>query len=264
MPDARRVYAIVARDAPLPGQVGGSAVALSAVPWRALAAVTGAEPEGGTPATMQAVMHHEAIVEAVRRAAPALPVRFGTVLRDADAVAAAVAERYDALAADLARLGDKVELGLTALWGADAHDEAPDAAAHDAPREAAGTGAGARYLRARAAGFQREDARKEEAQQLVRALDERLGGLALDRRVSLAPTPRVAVRIAYLLEPADVDAFRDAVERVRGTRDDVRVLLTGPWPPYGFVGRAGTDERTGERLAALAGALTDTWRGRFG
>ena len=264
MPNARYVYAIVGRGTPLPATRAGAAAELAAVSWRELAAVTRETGSGSAPLTMEAVLHHEAVVEAVRRQGPALPVRFGTVFRDATSVASALAEQYEPLAADLDRLGDKVELSLTALWAAPDGDGAARAPVE--ARAATGHGAGARYLRARAAEVRRGDALKERAAAVARELDEVLGGLALERRVSLLQTPRIAVRTAYLMAPAGVSAFRAAFEAVRGSSEELRLLLTGPWPPYSFVRRTAAESvpAANGRFEALARVLIDEMRGRGG
>lgn len=265
MPDSCYVYAIVRRDAPLPTSGTASVPELALVPWRELAAVTARTSDDATPTTMEAILHHEAVVEAVRQRVPALPVRFGTVFRDESSVASALAERYEPLAADLERLGDKVELSLTALWADPPSDDEPTA---DVRRDPAWTSdhSGARYLLARAAELRRDDATKERARAASRALDAVLGALALDRRVSLVPTPRVALRTSYLLDAADVDAFRAAFDTMRREHGELRMLLTGPWPPYSFVRRAEGEDGTGpgDRFAALARTLTDTMGGRPG
>lgn len=232
------VYAIVGRNAALPAHTPPDLPELELVSWRELAAVTGRGDEDPARITMEAVVHHEAVVEAVRRAAPALPVRFGTVFRDATSIASALAERYEPLAADLERLGDKVEMSLTALWSTGPARELP---ADELPNDAipAGQGAGARYMYARAARLRREDAMKELARSVATELDQVMGALSLDRRVSLLPTPRLAVRASYLLHPAGVRAFRTAFDAGRATREELHVMLTGPWPPYSFVRRPG-------------------------
>ena len=266
MGSACYVYAIVGRNTPLPSAgTGGAAAELAMVPWRELAAVTGQTGDDGAPVTVEAVLHHEAVVEAVRRQGPALPVRFGTVFRDATSVASALAERYEPLAADLDRLGDKVELSLTALWAAPASSDGP-APAPQEEAAPAGQGAGARYLHARAAEIRRDEALKERARAVAQELDQVLGGLALERRVSFLPTPGVAVRSAYLLDPAGVEAFKAAFEATRRARGEVRVLLTGPWPPYTFMRRTETEGGgiPDGRFAELAQLLTDAKRGRPG
>ena len=235
MHSAHYVYAIVRRNTPLPmvGK-GNGAGALTMVPWRELAAVAARRPADDATFSIEAMLHHEAVVEAVRHQGPALPVRFGTMFRDETSVASALAERYDPLVADLDRVGDKVELSLTALWASASHDQLPALRGEEA---LTGQSAGARYLLARAAELRREETMKERARLVARRLDQALSAHALDRRVTLAPVERVAVRTAYLLDPAGVTAFRAAFDAMRRERREVRLLLTGPWPPYSFVTR---------------------------
>lgn len=234
MNSACYVYAIVRRDTPLPAI--GSAVELALVPWRELAAVTGRAPDDGDHTTIQAVVRHETIVEAVRLTASALPVRFGTVFGDATAVAAALAHRYEPLVADLDRVGDKVELSLTALWSAPAsNDGTRDVAAASSQEEE--LSAGARYLYARAAELRRDEAIRERARVVAKKVDGILGARwgTLGRRVALVPMPEIAVRTTYLLDPATVGDFRMDFDDMRRRVREVRFVLTGPWPPYSFV-----------------------------
>jgi hypothetical protein len=88
-----------------------------------------------------------------------------------------------------------------------------------------------------------------------------LGRLALEGRVSLVPTPRIAVRMAYLLEPSVMGALRAAFEASRRDQGELRLVLTGPWPPYSFVRRG---PRDGGHFGALAQLLTDVMEERAG
>src|SRR3954464_11573010 len=111
------VYAIVARDAELPrGLTGFGDGELSTVGHGSLSALASPLAPGGLQRTTENVLRHGAIVEDLHRHGRTLPVRFGTVAASAEALADTLAERYDELTADLARLGDKVEFGLTVLW----------------------------------------------------------------------------------------------------------------------------------------------------
>ena len=239
MDSACCVYAIAGRDTPLPtaGSVGALA-GLAMVQWRELTAVTGWVSDDVPRFTMEGVLHHEAVVEAVRERGPALPVRFGTIFRDTNSVASALAEHYEPLAADLERLGDKVELSLTALWPAPLAGNGPTPMVR-AEGVSNGQSAGARYLYTRAAKLRRDESLRERAHTVARDLDQTLGALALERKLSLLPTPHVAIRSAYLMDPAGVGVFKAVFEATRRVRDEVRLLLTGPWPPYSFVRRPG-------------------------
>jgi hypothetical protein len=237
------IYAIVAHDRALPaGLTGCGDSTLAMVVKGSLAAVTGPLPPSGLQRTTENVLRHGAIVEALHQQGPTLPVRFGTVVPNDVAVARALAEREAELSADLARLGDKVEFGLTALWDrpiADHAGDSEDSGADDRTERGPGT----RYLRARLAVARREDARRELARSIAREIDAALAPQVLDRRCSLAPTDRLAIRAAYLIEPSRFEGCRRAIDDVRRRHPDLRVLVSGPWPPYSFVGPASAKEQ---------------------
>jgi gas vesicle protein GvpL/GvpF len=236
------VYAIVPGGATLPsGLTGFLNDALTAVRRGDVAAVTSRVDGPILRATAEQIMRHEEIVEAVWHSGPALPVRFGTILPDAASVERALDRTYDALVADLARLGGTVEFGLSVLWDKPEADDRP-ATTPDTPTEDVG-GRGAAYLRARAATMRREEARRTRARILAEKVDGRLGPHALEQRQTLAPTERLAVRIAYLVDREGTRTFRQAFEDLRAEAGSHRLLLSGPWPPYSFVRRDDSVER---------------------
>ena len=79
---------------------------------------------------------------------------------------------------------------------------------------------GAEYLRAKA--------HRSEA---ARLLHEPLAFLA--RESVVQPGPEL-LRAAYLVDREAVDGFVGLVRRLQETHDGIRVLCTGPWPPYSF------------------------------
>lgn len=249
------VYAIVAHDDRLPaGLTGLGDGPLAMVASGDLAAVVSPLAPCDLQRTTEDVVRHGAIVEALQQRGPTLPVRFGTVLSDVEAVVRALEERQTELCADLTRLGDKVEFGLTVLWdrSADDGDDRPVVATEDDGTE---HGPGVRYLRARLAVLHRDDARRAAARTIASELDAALGSLVLDRRCSFAPTERLAVRAAFLIEPARFDACRHAIAEVRSRHPDLRVLVSGPWSPYSFVSR----DQAGEQ-GPLSPSLSDISR----
>jgi Gas vesicle synthesis protein GvpL/GvpF len=157
------------------------------------------------------------------------------------------------LVADLARLGDKVEFGLSVLWDPPRPQGEEQPSGSRVAREAQGPGA--RYLHARLAAHRREVAVRERAGALARELDRALSGHALERRCTVLPTPRLVVRAAYLLAPGHVPAFQDTFAELRRAHPDLHLLLSGPWPPYNFV----TPPEGGEQ-SALSRGLHDAGR----
>lgn len=239
------IYAIVAADAQ-PPQVVGVGGPIFVVRSGALGAVVAyateaplTEGRAGAPTpSPRSLLRHEEIVEAICDEVPALPVRFGTTMPDGEAVTRALESRAETLLDDLRRLGGKVEMGVIALWNPAEQPATPASAEPDAPRkpdEASERRPGVSYLRQRQAHYQREEATRERAQRLGRELDAELAPHALLARRSVCPSERMALRDAYLLERAAIQAFERAFGEARRRHQEARLLLSGPWPPYSFV-----------------------------
>ena len=166
-----------------------------------------AEPPEREP-TPDALWHHEEVVEALMEERDLLPVRFGTIVSDEHAAARAVAERRDELAARLDRVRGAVELAVRV------QARAPEDVV---PR---GADSGVDYMRAKA--------RRVEA---ARLLHEPLAFLARESVMQSGPE---LLRAAYLVDRDAVESFVGLVRRLQETHDGLRVLCTGPWPPYSF------------------------------
>ena len=187
---------------------------LELVPIDGLAAVYA--PAGDAEISPETLWRHEEVVEALMADRDLLPVRYGTRLEDEAALARAVGERRDELAAALDRVRGAVELSVRAV-GTGARQPAPS------PAEAT---TGAEYLRMRA----RAVAGREQA---AAALHEPLSALA---RASAEgrPRPPELFRAAYLLERGSVERFTAEVARLQNENPGLSILCTGPWPPYSF------------------------------
>jgi gas vesicle protein GvpL/GvpF len=246
------VYAVVCAGATLPEApvpLGLDDAPLTLVSGRTLAAAVSLAADATPAVTSAHLLQHERAVEAVCRVALALPVRFGTVFPDRQALARALQERRAALHADLARIGGKVEMGLSVLWREPGPSDPPFASRQDdQPRHAdalppalgAATGPGARYLAARFSRY----ASQNHAGAAARRLAERIGAAlhphvhVIESQCDVNPTPRLALRATYLLEPDRVQDFKAACGELRTSLPDLRFLVTGPWPPYSFVSRS--------------------------
>jgi hypothetical protein len=157
--------------------------------------------------TAEVLWRHEEVVEALMEERDLLPMRFGTLVEDDEAAVRALEERREELKTSLDRVRGAVELAVRAE--ADPGSPATPAAA-----------SGTEYMRAKA--------HRTEA---ARLLHEPLAFLA--RESIVRPGPEV-LRAAYLVDREAVDAFVGLVKRLQATHDGLRVLCTGPWPPYSF------------------------------
>ena len=222
------VYAITnAPHAGVPEHLGLDDQPLATVARGSVAAVYSQHPGGTIRPTAERVWRHEQVVERLMRDDAVLPARFGTLLRDEEALADTLTEHEGALAASLDRVRGCVELGLRVLWQAPADEKSRPSSRN--------TESGRAYMLARCEEERREREQREAAEHLAGQLHAPLAALAEGSAHRVLATPELLLSAAYLVPGDRSEAFRQAVERLGATRPDLRLLCTGPWPPYHFV-----------------------------
>ena len=164
--------------------------------------------------SLEFVLAHERVVEAIMSHGDVLPMRFGTQLASEERLAEALAERREALLRALERVHGHVELGLRVI----SESTSEGAHTHQSGRE---------YLLARAAQHRRADV-------AARELHAPLASLAAASVVRERPGPPAVLAAAYLVDHRRVDEFRARAEELAARQEQLRVVVTGPWPPYNF------------------------------
>jgi hypothetical protein len=165
-----------------------------------------------------------------------IPLAFGTVFRDDGRVRALLREQAASLNERLSRVRGRSE------WVVTVHrTSAPDLGASgplqelQAEIDAAAPGR-AHLLRRRLAELERDEARRLERESVDGVLAA-LRGVAQDVFVEPLPTDvvdRPLLRVSVLVERGGEDRFVDTVDALQA--GSLRVLVTGPWPPYRFGG----------------------------
>jgi hypothetical protein len=183
-----------------------------------LFAVWSAHDEPRLEASETALWEHERVVEALLEQGAVLPMRFGSWLRDANAVLDLLAQRREEFELGLDRVRGAVEIGVRALVSSESSDRVPALAGADRP--------GTRYMLGRL-----NEEKKSAA--IAASIHEPL--LALSRASRQRTTSLAGpVNTAYLVDRNDVDNFRATVEELDDSLTDATVVCTGPWPPYSF------------------------------
>jgi len=181
------------------------------------------DPPAVSEATLRA---HDAVVRRLADAVDAiLPVRFGSLLSESS-LADLLAARAPELSEALALVSGREQMTLRVLGDA--------RAAVETPRDDAGAdalGPGARYMAARRAEWRRA----REAPELA-PLRPALAALVRAERVTRHDTPALLASVYHLIDRGGAAAYQAAVQSADlGT---VRVVATGPWPPYAFAPEA--------------------------
>jgi hypothetical protein len=209
---------------------------------------------------------HHTVVDAAARLFPVLPARFATIYSGDVAMVHALAERGDQLRAALARVGGRMEWGVKAYaMPAQAGDQPTVAPEDTAPiavgaRTAAGAGAdsgnradtgngaepgaGMAYLKRRRAQISAKRESSRTAAASARQVHVELSGHAAQARLYPPQSPALSgtkapmlLNAAYLLDAGGAAGFASVVAAAAAAHPDLRLDLTGPWPPYSFAGQ---------------------------
>jgi hypothetical protein len=186
---------------------------------------------------------HDAVISAVARSGPTVPVRMATLYLDDGRVEQQLVSRHDAFDSALRRLSGREELGVKAY--ADPNGLTAEA---DGPSEAAG-GSGTAYLLRR----RRQLSSQEEAYRVAAEEAERIHATlmrcAVDGKRRPAPDRSLSGRTewtvlngTYLVDEDAVALFRETVAALDGATARITLEITGPWPPYSFAGDLAGDE----------------------
>jgi Gas vesicle synthesis protein GvpL/GvpF len=184
---------------------------------------------------------HDAVLERIGRQATVIPLRFGAVYRRLDDVSELLDERGEELRQVLERVRGCVELGVKAWIDRPQLDLA---LARERPAAGESEGSGRAYLQrlqderdvaARTTTLLR-DAAMTAHERLLRAAVAGVANRPQPRELT-GRTEQMLLNGAYLVRAGDESLQRE----VRLLADELAALgisfeVTGPWPPYNFVG----------------------------
>jgi hypothetical protein len=208
---------------------------------------------------------HHYVIDAAARLFPLLPVRLATVYSGDDALRAALAAHTDQLLGTLRRVGGRVEWGVKAYAAPEPGDvpesdagqgrgqgpqpdeagRGPAAGSPAAPDTDGDTrgGAGLAYLRRRRSQLTAAREARVAAVSGAQAVHADLTAKAGDTRLHPPRSAQLSgvrqpmlLNAAYLLDAADGVSFTAAVAGQATAHPELRIELTGPWPPYSFAG----------------------------
>ena len=196
------------------------------------------------PVRRNTIGHTKVLEELMARQITVLPMQFGVVIETFEGIARVVAAREAQLAALLADLDGKMEVGITVRFNRDALFE-------EIAAERPTVGARARDLRSKdeVRTYHDRVALGQEVERLIRTKNEadrveilaRIAPFCLDHKELKVQDDLTVLRTACLIDAKTEPALYDAVEsfsRKRDLRCDISYLA--PVPPYNFV-RANLD-----------------------
>jgi hypothetical protein len=234
------VYGVVGEGAAAPSGTGVEGGELRLVAGDGLAALVSDVPPGDLTPTRQSLTTHMEVLRGVGETTTVLPMRFGVVLPDDDAVRSDLLEAYATRLGELlAAVANRAELELRATFHEDALmrsvvEERPDI--RKAREQLEGRDPDGTYYDRIQLGEQVMGAVSERRDQIRAEMLDALSPLAVDVRVGEPAHELDAMSASFLVDADRIQRFDDAVQELdRRHGELVRLRYFGPLPPHSFV-----------------------------
>lgn len=227
------IYCVCREGIPLPqGLRGLGDSPLSLISYGGVTAVVSSAPKGAYPPTPENVLSHARVVEGIQALSPVIPARFSSLLREEHQVMNLLRRYSLELRENLRKLEGKVEVGVKVLLPnlPKAESALDTETVALSPPEV-----GEEYLLQRQKFYGYREDVAEELRAVGEMLSQHFHPYWEDSRVEYHENPVPMVSACYLLKQETVEAFLETLEAFRFGRPELKVLFSGPWPPYNFV-----------------------------
>ncbi len=187
------------------------------------AAVSEVEVPTATP-SVASLLVFERVVEAMHARQTVIPLRHGCLMENEDQIVRLLQERRPEYETLLSRLHGMTEMGIRLLWPAQAVPLPP---LPESP--------GSAYLASLRHRYNSPDTLAPEEGHCADRMAAALAKFSAEERREISPSAQGRlVSMYFLVRKSGAEAFRRQAREIAPPRG-VKLLLSGPWPPYSFV-----------------------------
>src|ERR1039458_8537879 len=193
-----------------------------------LAAAGSAVEELSSPPSVSSVLAFERVVEAIHARQAVIPLRYGCLMESESAIIRLLEDHRQEYEALLNRLRGMTEMGIRVLCPA-------------RPGFLPGSplSPGAAYLASLRNRYSSGNSLAPEEAQLADQIAGLLSGCYTEQRREISPADQGRLVSLYFLTPkTDVERFRNRARQICPP-GGMKLLLSGPWPPYNFAASPG-------------------------
>lgn len=196
------------------------------------ALVSDIDPEHVVGNAQNALAHHEVVQAALGLSPSVIPCRFGTLVANEEKILSLLGVHYACLEANLARVRGKVEVGVEVIFDGIATTALRQ---REAERAEENLTPGEEYLLAKRQRYEVNRELKEQAERLGRALNEATALFWTEVKTQKRfINGRLLLNLCYLVDRERLSSFQYAYQQFKRRWSRVKLLYTGPWPPYSF------------------------------
>jgi hypothetical protein len=212
---------------------------LAAFSHNGLTTVLGETNRGKVVADTENALAYAKVIDELFRYDAVLPVRYGTLI-DSDVAVVTLLEKYGTIfKQNLQRLANKEEFSLKILWdyenGSSKIRQQMEAAGVNAQPLFSGSSATKEYLLQKVKAHRFENALIVHAEQLIGEISLLVELFSPVHHFKKMVSKTMILEGVFLLEKGQKEGFSQAFGQLKNQHEDLRFLLTGPWPPYSFI-----------------------------
>ncbi|HEY0671480.1 MAG TPA: GvpL/GvpF family gas vesicle protein [Longimicrobiales bacterium] len=170
--------------------------------------------------------HNDVVEAAITEQVTPVPLRFGQWLAEEAQLVAGIEEKAARYVEQLEQFAGCLEFGLRFLdpsIGTEARDVHP-----------AGPISGYEYMQALAANSKLADQIRRQAEEVRERVGMILGHLIRAQQEEKSDSPHAVLTLSHLVARPHLDEYREQARSLRTDFPALRMLLSGPWPPYSF------------------------------
>jgi len=211
--------------------VGGARV--RALTFGSVTAVVSEAGDEAAAVNEENLLAHNRVNAAALAVATPLPCRFGTRAAP-ERLAEYVLNNEAALSAALARVRGRVEMSVKLMEKSGVRGQESGVESEAGGADVSAAGAGTAFLLKKRREILGEEGARRRAEEAAAWLASGVGELARETAARLSPSEAIFVRAAHLVERVRVEDYRVRLRALAAGRSDLRLLTSGPWPPYSF------------------------------
>jgi len=197
------------------------------------------------------ILAYEKVIESFHRDHTVIPMRYGCLFDEESQIIRLLEERYHQYQELLEELKGCMEMGISIIsrWGTPNTESPPGTDASFCRSVKASLAfaekaqhPGRAYLDARRAFYRQEELIAKEHSMLIEQCRAALSGLFIKCKAELkyldishSPSLIPLLSLYFLVPRGSVTSFHKAFQDI-GLKEPAKLLLSGPWPPYNFVG----------------------------
>ncbi len=181
-------------------------------------------------------LRYEETIEQLMTSYTLLPFRFLTFFENEENIFRFLEKRYSSLNENLNNVSGRSEYGLKIIWkGEEIKENISNDFKHAPLADPKLPLSGKEFLRQKYIDFRVEKSFREIAERKVEQINSQLEKYSDETKIEILRTDNLLLSAYYLIPTENEKIFKETYQKLLASLEEVKYLVSGPWPPYNFI-----------------------------